>query len=147
MNSLMGQDMSTTGMIEEVHRAFYQAWEAGDVDAALACWSRVDDISLTFPGGRPTWGLGGVRRHLAEGVELTSGIQFFFEDLRIAVRGNVARLTCIENVAMPGHFDLEEFPDMPLARLTGSSVYVRDPEGWRIWAHMSAPELSGVDAE
>lgn len=147
MKSPVNHHTATTGAIEEVHRAFYQAWEDGDVDAALACWSRVDDISVTFPGGRPTCGHDGVRRHLVEGIELTAGIQFFFEDLRIAVRGSIARLTCIENVTMPGHFNPAEFHDLLPSRLAVSSVYVHDGEGWRIWAHMSAPILNGIEAE
>src|SRR3546814_6136824 len=80
-------------------------------------------------------------------MEFTRGIQFLFEDLRFAVRGDVARLTCIEHVLMPGDQSFEKVTDAPPSRLAVSSTLVRTEVGWRLWSHMSGPILTEVERE
>src|SRR3546814_766370 len=133
--------------VEATHRAFYAAWEAADIASAAQLWLDSEDISIGFPGGPPTWGRDAVLEHLAEAMEFTRGIQFLFEDLRFAVRGDVARLTCIEHVLMPGDQSFEKVTDAPPSRLAVSSTLVRTEVGWRLWSHMSGPILTDVERE
>ncbi|MDT0200597.1 nuclear transport factor 2 family protein [Nocardioides sp. AE5] len=131
------------GSVEEVHRAFYSAWEQGDAAAALDLWVDSDDVSVLFPGGEPVWGREAVRAEVAEGIRLTRGIQFFFEQLRVVEHGEVARLTCVENVAGPEAF-VDGF-ELPAARIAVSSTYLHTDAGWRIWSHASGPVLFEVE--
>ncbi|WP_246280218.1 nuclear transport factor 2 family protein [Nocardioides daedukensis] len=141
------QDREPIRDVETTHRAFYAAWEAADIAAAAQLWLDSEDISIAFPGGSPTWGREAVLEQLAEAMDFTRGIQFLFEDLRFAVQGDVARLTCIEHVLMPGDRSFEEVAEAPLSRLAVSSTLVRTEVGWRLWSHMSGPILTDVERE
>ncbi|KQY50224.1 MULTISPECIES: YybH family protein [unclassified Nocardioides] len=140
----------TTGQeaaVEAAHRAFYAAWERGDAAAALGFWIDADDISCTFPGVPGVMGRDEVRTQLSEGIELTSGIQFLFEDLNVAVRGSVAWLACVENVILPGVLTLEDVVDLPGSQLAVTSVYHRIGADWLLWCHQAGPVLSNLDLE
>lgn len=140
--------------VEAAHRAYYDAWERGDVSAVGAAWLPDDDVCCVFPGGEPTVGAAAVRAQVEEGVALTPGIQFLFEDVDVRVRGDVARLTCIENAITPGTFSLadvadfpEEMVDLPSARLAVTSTFVRTADGWKLWMHTVGPVLTHLDLE
>ncbi len=76
---------------------------------------------------------------------LTAGVQFIFEDLRIVVRGDVARLTCVENVLLPGTLSLAEMVDLPTSRLAVTSLFRAVGADWRLWTHHAGPVMGDVE--
>lgn len=127
--------------VEQLHRAYYQAWEQGDADRAVSMWLDSDDISCTYPGIPAVTGRGAVHALVTEGIELTRGAQFLFEDLSIAVAGDLARLTCVENVVMLGSLSLEAVTDLSTSRLSVTSIFRLVAPGWRLWSHHCGPIL------
>lgn len=132
----------TSAEVEAAHRAFYEAWERGNAAAAIAQWADTEVITLAFPGCAPSHGRSDVHRLIDEAVALTPGIQFFFEDVHVWVRGETALLTCVENVLMPGQLTLAGAPDQSMSRLAVNSTYLWTTDGWRLASHMSGPVLS-----
>lgn len=140
--------------VEAAHRAFYHAWEQGDLDAMLGCWLDDDEVSCVFPGAEPVHGTPAVRRQWEQLLGLTQGIQFLFEQVVVALRGDVAVLTCVESAMAPGAFELGSlapFPDelahLPSARLAVTSTFVRTADGWKVCQHMAGPVLTHLDLE
>ena len=66
----------------------------------------------------------------------TDYIQFFLTDVRVHVRGDVAVVTCTENV-------LTEVTEAAHAGATvvATNVLVRRPDGWRVQVHHGSPVL------
>lgn len=133
--------------VEGVHRAYYAAWERGDTAAATGLWADSDDISCTFPGLPGVVGRRAVFEQVVEGIVLTAGVQFIFEDLQIVVRGDVARLTCVENVLLPGTLTLEEMVDLPTSRLAVTSLFCAVGSDWRLWTHHCGPVMDDLERE
>ena len=70
----------------------------------------------------------------------TDYIQFFLTDVRVHVRGDVAIVTCTENV-------LTEVSEAAHAGATvvATNVLVRRPDGWRVQVHHGSPVLGELD--
>jgi len=70
----------------------------------------------------------------------TPYIQFFLTDVEVSVIEDVASVTCTENV-LTG--DETTGPDaFGGAKAVATNVFVRTPEGWRLWIHHASPVLS-----
>nr|MBA2560991.1 nuclear transport factor 2 family protein [Propionibacteriales bacterium] len=71
----------------------------------------------------------------------TPYIQFFLTDVQAVVVGDLASVTCTENV-------LSAAPDNSVGVFAGGSaaatnVFRRTSAGWRLWIHHASPVLSG----
>jgi ketosteroid isomerase-like protein len=72
-------------------------------------------------------------------------LQFVLTDVEVAVHGDVAVVTCGENI-------LAGMPEVAEPLPTGSglsgglavatNVFRRDPGGWRLWVHHASPVLT-----
>ena len=70
----------------------------------------------------------------------TPYIQFFLTDVEVSVLADVASVTCTENVLTA---DDRAGPDgFGGARAVATNVFVRTPDGWRLWIHHASPVLS-----
>jgi len=70
----------------------------------------------------------------------TSYIQFFLTDVTTAIDGDVAFVTCQENI-LTGIED----PEAGLGgsqRVVTTNVFRRRPERWRLWLHHASPVLA-----
>jgi hypothetical protein len=72
-------------------------------------------------------------------------IQFFLTDVEGVVVGDMATVTCTENV-------LSAAPDTPVGvfaggHATATNVFRRTSEGWRLWVHHASPVLSSQTPE
>jgi SnoaL-like protein len=73
----------------------------------------------------------------------TPYIQFFLTDVEVSIRGEVATVTCTENV-LTG----DERPDVfGGARAVATNVFLRQGDDWRLWVHHASPVLSEVSDE
>jgi ketosteroid isomerase-like protein len=127
--------------VESVNQAFYTAFETGDLDAMRALWLDRDDTVCIHPGGEAVRGAGPVGRSWALVMAHTPYIQFFLTDVAVSVAAEVASVTCTENI-LTG--DESTGPsEFGGGKAVATNLFLRTPEGWRLWVHHSSPVLSG----
>lgn len=124
-----------------VHAEFYAAFERADFDAMAQVWADDDGVVCVHPGAEPIRGRSAVMRSWLALMADPPYIQFFLTDVQAAVTGDVASVTCRENVLSAG-------ADTPLGAFAGgtaaaTNVFRATPDGWRMWVHHASPVLSG----
>jgi ketosteroid isomerase-like protein len=112
--------------------AFYQAFEARDVDAMMATWAEDEDIVCVHPGGPRLVGYDAVRA----GWE-----QLFSGDTRLAFR--LDEIVMLETVGMAlqsaiEHVTVGDDPK-PRGAAIATNVFLRTPSGWRLAVHHASP--------
>ena len=123
--------------------AFYAAFESGDLDGMRSVWDDGDDVICVHPGWRPVRGAAALHRSWAVVMANTPYIQFILTDVAVSVRGDVAAVTCSENVLAAG----DETPAEAFAggKAVATNVFRLTAVGWRLWIHHASPVLSPVD--
>lgn len=140
--------MSTTAAeIEKLNEAFYTAIEGGDLDRMTDIWAE-DDEERTAMCVHPGWpmlsGRSEVLRSWALIMANTPYIQFVLTDVRTTVVGDVAVLTCAENILTAADTEDATFA---AGRVVATNTFVRTSAGWRLWFHHGSPVLQGEDDE
>jgi len=125
--------------VAEANAAFYRCFEAGDLDGMSELWLDDPEALCVHPGALPVRGTGAIRRSWALIMANTPYIQFFLTDVEVSVRGEVASVTCTENVLTAGEVADAAFTG---ARAVATNVFFRTTEGWRLWIHHASPVLS-----
>lgn len=132
--------------LDDVLRAnadFYAAFERGDYDAMQDIWADDDGLVCVHPATEPIRGRRDVMRSWMVLMANSPYIQFFLTDIEGVVVGDVASVTCTENV-------LSAAADTPVGVFAGGSatatnVFRRTGDRWRLWIHHASPVLSGPD--
>ena len=136
-------DAKERAAVERVNAAIYEAFENADLDTMRDLWLDHEESLCVHPGALPVRGTAAISRSWALIMANTPYIQFFLTDVEVSVRGEVASVTCTENVLTA---DDRAGPDgFGGARAVATNVFVRTPEGWRLWIHHASPVLSGPD--
>ena len=136
-------DAKERAAVERVNAAFYEAFENADLDTMRDLWLDHEESLCVHPGALPVRGTAAISRSWALIMANTPYIKFFLTDVEVSVRGDVASVTCTENVLTA---DDRAGPDgFGGARAVATNVFVRTPEGWRLWIHHASPVLSGPD--
>jgi len=125
--------------VEDANTAFYHAFETADLDAMRALWLDAPDTVCVHPGALPLRGTSAIDRSWAVIMANTPYIQFFLTDVEVSVQGDVATVTCTENV-LTGDDDPGVFGG---ARAVATNVFLRRGDDWRLWVHHASPVLSG----
>ncbi|NUW32570.1 nuclear transport factor 2 family protein [Nonomuraea sp. SMC257] len=136
-----------TAAIETVNQDFYTAIEAGDLDRMTEIWAEDaadEQVTCVHPGWSLLTGRSEVLRSWALIMANTTYIQFVLTDVSTTVLGDVAVLTCVENILTAGDEGESSFA---AGKVVASNVYVRTPQGWRLWMHHGSPVLQGDDDE
>jgi ketosteroid isomerase-like protein len=131
--------------VERANAAYYAAFEAGDLDAMRDLWLDDESTVCVHPGADPVRGTGPVGRSWALVMAHTPYIQFILTDVDVALRGDVASVTCTENVLTAD--DTTGRDAFGGARAVATNVFVRAADGWRLWIHHASPVLSPADDE
>jgi ketosteroid isomerase-like protein len=142
---------SDVAAVTEVNAALYAAVEAADLDKLGLIWA--DDalaptVTCVHPGWPRLQGRDEVLRSWAVIMANTAYIQFFLTDLEVEISGDVAVLTCAENILT----SVGEDDDTGSSRLAGgkvvaTNVFRRTADGWRLWLHHGSPVLAPSDAD
>lgn len=141
---------------EEVAAAntrFYDAVESGDLDTVSGLWLAEDDggetISCVHAGWPVLRGRPEVLRSYALIMANTEYIQYFLTDVEVAVHGEVAVVTCTENILSSGEREEAEEGPGPLVGglVVATNVFRRTGEQWRLWTHHGSPVLLSDDEE
>ncbi len=137
--------------VERANQAFYDAIEHSNLDeleAVVLTGPLAETVSTVHPGWPVLRGRGEVMRSYALIMANTEYIQFFLTDVKVAVDGDTAVVTCTENILTGG--PAEE--DGSTGSLVGglvvtTNVFRRTAEGWRLWAHHGSPVLAEEEDE
>ncbi|MFB7369160.1 nuclear transport factor 2 family protein [Streptomyces sp. NPDC056222] len=139
-----------TEAVEAANTAFYEAMERGDFEEISELW--LDDgatpISCVHPGWPVLSGRGEVLRSYALIMANTEYIQFFLTDTKVSLAGDVAVVTCTENILSGGPAeDGAELGPLVGQLVVATNVFRRTFDGWRIWSHHGSPVLTETDDE
>ena len=131
--------------VEAANAAFYTAFETADLDGMRDLWLEDPETLCVHPGALPVRGTPAISRSWALIMANTPYIQFFLTDVEVSVLRSddrdVASVTCTENVLTADEgMDRDSFGG---AKAVATNVFVRTPEGWRLWIHHASPVLSG----
>lgn len=131
--------------VEARNAEFYAAFESGDLDAMTSIWLDDEQALCVHPGALPVRGTGAINRSWALIMANTPYIQFFLTDVEVSLRGDVASVTCTENVLTADeHSDDGSFSG---AKAVATNVFVRTGETWRLWIHHASPVMSAEHHE
>jgi ketosteroid isomerase-like protein len=108
--------------------AFYQAFEAKDLDAMMAAWAEDEEIVCVHPGGTRLVGYDAVRL----GWE-----QLFAGDTRLAFR--LEQVVMVETVGLAMQSAVEQITigkdGGSTATAVCTNIFLRTPYGWRMVMH------------
>lgn len=126
----------------EANRALYAAFESADLDAMEEVWA-TGAVVCVHPGWPTLRGRERVLRSWAMIMANTSYIQFFLTDVEVELAGDVAVLTCVENIltAMDPNNPAADETSFAGAKAVATNVFCRTSTGWRLWVHHGSPVM------
>jgi ketosteroid isomerase-like protein len=107
------------------NRAFYQAYEDGDLDTMSDLWEHSDRASCVHPGCTVLRGWGAVSSSWMALFQVRDRQQFLVADEHVEVVGDAAWVTADENILLP---------DGAVA-VSALNLFVRDGAGWKMVGH------------
>ncbi len=131
--------------LEALNEAFYHAFESGDLDKMSEIWieDTEDRVAMcVHPGWAMLSGRTAVLRSWALFMANTTYIQFVLTDVRTMLSGDVAVITCTEDVLVPAGADELGFAT---GLVVASNTFIRTESGWRLWMHHGSPILQAED--
>jgi uncharacterized protein (TIGR02246 family) len=139
------EDVKDKEQVAAANTAFYEAFESADLDAMTGLWVDDAETLCVHPGALPVRGTPAINRSWALIMANTPYIQFFLTDVEISLLGDVASVTCTENVLTAD--ESTEEGAFSGAKAVATNVFVRTDDGWRLWIHHASPVLSGGNHE
>jgi len=139
--------------VEAANQAFYDAVESSDLDgleAVVLTGPLAESVSVVHPGWPVLRGRREVMRSYALIMANTEYIQFFLTDVEVAVDGDVALVTCTENILSGGPAEEDgSAGSLVGGRVVATNVFRRGEGGWQLWVHHASPVLTddSEDAE
>jgi ketosteroid isomerase-like protein len=126
--------------VERVNHELYAAVEAADLDRMGDVWldgPQADTVICVHPGWPAIQGREEVLRSWTAIMANTPYIQFFLTDVDVEIVGEVAVVTCAENI-------LTGVGESALAggRAVATNLFRRTPAGWRLWIHHASPVIT-----
>lgn len=127
----------------DVHRAFYDAVESGDIDLMATLWAASEHTTCTHPGTIPVRGTATILRTWTMLMANVGYIQFFLTDIDVlmlpvgASQPHTAVITCTENILSGAGLDSSD--SFAGGRVVATSILVRDGGTWKIWARHASP--------
>ncbi|KHL19308.1 SnoaL-like protein [Mumia flava] len=125
------------------HQALYDAIETGDLDLMESLWLPGEDTVCIFPGAEPVNGTAAIVRSWAMLMAQVGYVQFILTDVVVRRRGDVAVVTCTENVLAEAGAETEAV--FTGGRGVASDVLVSTPGGWRLLSHHAGPVVDGEE--
>jgi ketosteroid isomerase-like protein len=151
----MSDDDEPVRAVLAANSALYDAFEAADLDLMEAVWldgPHAEDVICVHPGWPPLRGRAQVLRSWAMIMANTTNISFVLTDVDATVDGEVAVVTCAENILTGMPEGAQESTALASAALSGGRVaatnlFRRTESGWRLWVHHASPVLSVSEDE
>jgi ketosteroid isomerase-like protein len=115
--------------VRAVNHAYYEAFEARDLDAMSDLWQHDDDVVCTHPGWKTLHGWGAVAGSWFALFGGPQQLQFILTDERVHLSGEVAWVTVDENL----------IGDQVGATVAAVNVFRRRDGRWRMVLHHGSP--------
>ena len=120
------------------NHAFYDAFENSDLDAMSDIWVHDDRAVCVHPGWTALRGWASVASSWAAMFGGPQQIQFIVTEEHVAVNGDIAWVSCDENLLTTG----------ASATVNALNIFERASDGrWRMIAHHGAPVMIASDEE
>jgi ketosteroid isomerase-like protein len=120
--------------VSAANQAFYEAFEARDLDAMSDLWAHDDRVVCVHPGWTSLRGWAAVAASWAAIFGGPQRLQFIVTDEHVVLAADVAWVSCDENV-LAGDGS---------GTVTTLNVFSRDRAGgWKMLAHHGAPVMTG----
>ena len=116
----------------EAAMAFYQAFEARDVDAMMATWAEDEDLVCVHPGGARLLGYEAVRAGWEQLFAGDAKLSFRLDEIVVIETVGLALQSAVEHVTVGNE------PN-PRGMAIATNVFLRTPSGWRMVVHHSSP--------
>ncbi|MGQ0844967.1 MAG: nuclear transport factor 2 family protein [Sporichthyaceae bacterium] len=136
----------------ELNEDLYAAFEAGDLDRMDALWidgEHSESVVCVHPGWPTLRGRDEVLRSWAMIMANTTYIQFVITDVELELAGDLAVLTCVENIITAAEDDESGADSTAFAGARGvaTNLFRRTDAGWRLWVRHGSPVLAGVNED
>ncbi len=95
--------MSDVAAVEQANARFYQAFETLDLARMELVWSHGEHVKCVHPGWPILVGWDAVRSSWATIFENTAEMRFTLSDVRASAGGDLAWVTCTENIFSEVH--------------------------------------------
>ena len=116
---------------QDAETAFYEALEAGDLDAMMEVWAEDEELVCVHPGGPRLVGYDQVRASWSQVLGGGQRLKVHISDL-VCMQGMMYSVHSLhENIVVPGQGAAQ-----PVAAI---NVYLRTASGWRLIAHHASP--------
>lgn len=136
--------MTEVSDLVAANAAFYECFEALDIERMDRLWDHGDAVYCVHPGAEVIRGWGPVSRSWAIIFASTDYLQFIVTDVEARIAGTAGVVTCTENILSDTGGD----GDLGAAKAVATNVFVRDPGGaWLLVAHHGSPVLRAMDPE
>ena len=123
---------------QDATQAFYQAFEARDIDAMMATWAEDEDIVCIHPGGIRHVGYESVRQSFEQLFSGNGKLTFRLDQVVLLETVGLAMQSTIEHL----HVADESARGIAVA----TNVLMRTPSGWRVVCHHASPAPAVAEA-
>jgi ketosteroid isomerase-like protein len=129
--------------VEFANHELYAAVESADLDRMAEVWldgPHAETVVCVHPGWPAIQGREEVLRSWTAIMANTPYIQFFLTDVEVEIVGEIAVVTCAENI-------LTGMGESALAggRAVATNVFRHTPSGWRFWIHHASPVITPAE--
>jgi ketosteroid isomerase-like protein len=115
------------------NQAFYDAFEALDLERMARVWSEEAPLSCIHPAWELIEGRVEVIASWRRIFQSTSAVRFALRDVHVYVAGDTGWVVLIEQI------DTRHGEERVAASAQATNVFVREASGWRLVHHHSAP--------
>lgn len=115
----------------DANAAFYEAFEVRDLDVMSDIWEHTERVSCVHPGWSILHGWAAVAASWFALFDGPQRLQFIVTDVRVTVAGDVAWVTCNENLLDTG----------ATQAVAATNVFTRRDDGWRLVHHHGSPVI------
>lgn len=122
-----------TEAVRQGNDRFYRALESLDLPAMDELWLHAPFSHCVHPGWDALVGWEAVRASLERIFASTRWLRVTPTAVRVEVRGDVAVVTCTENITA------QSGDDVGLAVASATNLFLKTPGGWRLFHHHASP--------
>jgi ketosteroid isomerase-like protein len=127
--------------IEAANARFYRAFEDLDLAEMERVWGHGDDVACVHPGWPLLTGWEAVRASWHTIIGNTAEIRFTLGDVRVTAGGDLAWVTCTENILSQVH------GQVAVTSVLATNIFERTPGGWRLVHHHASHILGGPPSD
>ena len=129
--------MSDDGEVVEANASFYRAFETLDIAEMDRVWAHGEHVQCVHPGWPLLSGWDAVRTSWETIFTNTAEMRFTVSDVHAVVGGEVAWVTCTENILS------EVAGRVSVTAILATNLFERSAGGWRLVHHHASHVLAG----